>query len=142
RNSRPNRHIPRALLARSDRLAEMHRSATPATAMKEEAASSINLRSPSRILALPPDGWSDGPALAKPMWRPPNLEYATCEYYLAAAQLMLVTIGLGVTLRPRDFGQVLRAPLSLGLVFVIQLVLTPPLALALNWVFRLPPGFA
>src|SRR5437016_1623620 len=76
------------------------------------------------------------------MWRPPHLEYATCEYYLAAAQLVLATIGLGVTLRPRDFGQVLRAPLSLGLVFVIQLVLTPPLALALDWVFRLPPGFA
>jgi bile acid:Na+ symporter, BASS family len=71
-----------------------------------------------------------------------NVDYATCEYFLAAAQLVLATVGMGVGLRPRDFAQVLRSPRALGLVFVVQLALTPPLALGLALAFRLPSGFA
>jgi BASS family bile acid:Na+ symporter len=70
------------------------------------------------------------------------IDYATCEYCLAATQLVLATVGMGVALRPRDFGQVLRTPRALVLVFVAQLLLTPPLALALDAAFDLPPGFA
>lgn len=74
---------------------------------------------------------------------PLNVDYATCEYFLAVTQLVLATIGMGVGLRPRDFGQVLRAPRALALVFVVQLLLSPLLALGLALAFPLlPPEFA
>jgi BASS family bile acid:Na+ symporter len=67
--------------------------------------------------------------------------YASCEYTLAAAQLVLATLGMGVRLRPRDFVQVLRAPKALFLVLGAQLVLAPLVALALAKCLPLPQGF-
>src|SRR5207237_10570920 len=69
-----------------------------------------------------------------------RLDYPTCEYFLAATQLVLATLGMGVTLRPRDFASVLASPRALALVFVVQLILAPLLALALGAALELPPG--
>ncbi len=71
-----------------------------------------------------------------------DIDYATCEYCLAATQLVLATLGMGVALRPRDFGGVVRSPRALALVFVAQLILAPPLAIAFDVAFDLPKGFA
>jgi BASS family bile acid:Na+ symporter len=76
------------------------------------------------------------------MWPFARFDYAAFEYYLAATQLVLATLGMGVALRPRDFGQVLRTPRALLLLLAAQLVLTPLLALAVDAAFRLPQGFA
>jgi BASS family bile acid:Na+ symporter len=70
------------------------------------------------------------------------MDYATLEYLLAATQLVLVTLGMGVQLRVADFGSVLGAPRGLVLVFIGQLVLTPLIALAIDAIFGLPRGFA
>ena len=69
-----------------------------------------------------------------------RLDYPTCEYFLAATQLVLATLGMGVTLRPRDFASVLASPRALALVFVVQLLLAPLLALAIGAALELPPG--
>jgi BASS family bile acid:Na+ symporter len=71
-----------------------------------------------------------------------KLDYATLEYFLAATQLVLITIGMGVKLRAADFGRVLCAPRGLALVFIGQLVLTPIIAIGVDAFFSLPHGFA
>jgi BASS family bile acid:Na+ symporter len=70
-----------------------------------------------------------------------RFDYPTFEYFLAATQLVLATLGLGVTLRPRDFGRVLGSPRALVIIFAGQLLLTPLIAIAVNWLFDLPQGF-
>jgi BASS family bile acid:Na+ symporter len=70
-----------------------------------------------------------------------RFDYPTFEYLLAATQLVLATLGMGVTLRVSDFGRVLGSPRGLALVFGGQLVLTPLLAISLNALFDLPQGF-
>src|SRR5438045_6401340 len=70
-----------------------------------------------------------------------GFDYPSCEYFLAIAQLVLATLGMGVTLQPRDFGHVVRAPRALALVFIVQLLLAPLLALLIGAALELPLGF-
>lgn len=69
-----------------------------------------------------------------------TLDYASCEYYLAAAQLVLATLGMGVSLKVTDFWQVLRAPKAIALVLAAQLFLAPLMVWALASGLSLPPG--
>lgn len=70
-----------------------------------------------------------------------HFDYASCEYVLAAAQLVLATLGMGVNLRPRDFAHVLRTPKGFVLVLALQLVAAPLVAVALSNCVSLPAGF-
>ena len=69
-----------------------------------------------------------------------TLDYASCEYYLAATQLVLATLGMGVSLKVTDFGQLLRAPKAIALVLAAQLFLAPLMVMALASGLSLPPG--
>lgn len=72
-------------------------------------------------------------------WR---IEYRDYEYYLSATLLICAMFGMGLTLRPRDFLNLLRAPAGVVLVLTIQVLLSPLLALGLSWLFQLPTGVA
>ena len=54
--------------------------------------------------------------------------YIQYEYWFAIFQLVMAMLGMGATLSPRDFGDVVREPKSVSLGLVIQLVLVPLIA--------------
>lgn len=64
------------------------------------------------------------------------------EYALASAQLVLAMLGMGATLRPKDFADVLWFPRGALAGLGLQLVALPLLALALGRAFGLAPGLA
>ncbi len=70
------------------------------------------------------------------------MDYARYEYYLSATLLICAMFGMGTTLRPRDFLAVARAPQGIALIVLVQLLVTPCLALLLAWLFRLPREIA
>jgi len=51
-------------------------------------------------------------------------------------------LGMGATLKPKDFTDVLRDPRGLGLGLTLQLMLVPALALVMTKVFNLGPGWS
>jgi len=71
-----------------------------------------------------------------------TFEYAQFEYLLSAALLVLAMFGMGTTLRPTDFAGVARAPQGVLLVIVLQVLVTPLLAIGLARAFLLPPEVA
>lgn len=71
-----------------------------------------------------------------------TFEYAQFEYILSAALLVLAMFGMGSTLRPTDFAGVARAPQGVLLVIVLQVLVTPLLAIGLARVFLLPAEVA
>lgn len=68
--------------------------------------------------------------------------HSFAETYLIPLQLALAMLGMGATLRPRDFGDILRDPRGLALGLVLQLVVVPALAVAFTKVFDLGPGWS
>jgi BASS family bile acid:Na+ symporter len=56
--------------------------------------------------------------------------------------LFIIMVGVGLTLRPRDFHNVVYYPRALVLGSVAQIVLMPALGFALAWLLRLPPAIA
>lgn len=70
------------------------------------------------------------------------IEYAQVEYLLSAALLVVAMFGMGATLRPADFQGVVRAPQGILLVIVMQVLVTPLLAIVLARAFSLPSEIA
>src|SRR4051812_43532157 len=68
--------------------------------------------------------------------------YADFEYLLAQIQLVLFMLGMGATLQPRDFAEIVRRPGFLFLGAALQFLLAPALAVGLNACFGLDPGVA
>jgi BASS family bile acid:Na+ symporter len=56
--------------------------------------------------------------------------------------LFIIMVGVGLTLRPRDFHNVVYYPRALVLGTLAQIVLMPAVGFALAWVLRLPPAIA
>ncbi len=71
-----------------------------------------------------------------------NLTYADFEFLLSATLLVCAMFGMGTTLTVRDFINVARAPQGVLLVFAMQILITPLLAILLARVFVLPGGVA
>ena len=55
--------------------------------------------------------------------------------------LTLLMFDLGLALRFEDFGRVFRHPWPIAVALIGQLVFLPAIALALAWLFKLPPVF-
>ena len=68
--------------------------------------------------------------------------YADFEYFLSVALLVTAMLGMGATLTPMDFLKVARAPQAIGLMFLVQVVLSPMLAIGIARLLKLPPGVA
>ena len=68
--------------------------------------------------------------------------YLQYEFYFASAQLVLAMLGMGATLRGRDFMEVVRSPKGFGLGLFAVLVAGPLLALGVGRLFGLEPGLA
>jgi bile acid:Na+ symporter, BASS family len=68
--------------------------------------------------------------------------YPDCEYHLARAQLVLFTLGMGMTLSLADFVEIARRPRSFFCGLAGQLLLIPFIAVLINWVGNFPPGIA
>ena len=70
------------------------------------------------------------------------MNYAAFEYYISASLLICAMFGMGATLRPPDFVCVARAPQAVLLIFVMQVLITPILAIALATGLSVPQGIA
>ncbi|HUG67417.1 MAG TPA: bile acid:sodium symporter [Pirellulaceae bacterium] len=70
------------------------------------------------------------------------MDFASVEYYLSVTMLVTSVLGMGATLTVREFGAVCRAPQGILSVLLAQVVITPLLAMALAYLFRLPAGVA
>ena len=68
--------------------------------------------------------------------------YIQYEYWFAAAQLGLAMLGMGATLRVRDFTAIARDPRGVIIGMVLQLIAVPALAALFLTVFELDPGVA
>ncbi|MEK6235280.1 MAG: bile acid:sodium symporter [Planctomycetales bacterium] len=64
--------------------------------------------------------------------------YLHWEHELAAAQLILAMLGMGMTLRPRDFGEILSSPRNILMIAAGQIVLAPLVAILVARLLRLP----
>jgi hypothetical protein len=64
-----------------------------------------------------------------------DLQY---EFYFASAQLMLTMFGMGATLRPRDFAEVLRSPaaFALGLGWILGVGGADAVTIGIETAFR------
>ena len=70
------------------------------------------------------------------------MDYPTTEYSLAAGLLVCSMFGMGTTLTVADFLQVLRQPLGLVLVLVLQCLVAPTVAVLLAKILGVSPGVA
>ena len=68
--------------------------------------------------------------------------YPHYEYHLARAQLVLFTLGMGMTLSLADFVEIARRPRSFFSGLIGQLLVVPFIAVLINWLFQLQPGIA
>lgn len=68
--------------------------------------------------------------------------YPACEYHCARVQLVLFTLGMGMTLSPFDFVEIARRPRSFFAGLAGQLLIGPLLAVLLNAVFQFDAGIA
>lgn len=64
------------------------------------------------------------------------------EYHLSASLCILAMLGMGTALPPAAFRDVARRPRTIALVFVVQLVIGPLLAIGLSQAFAQPSGIA
>lgn len=70
------------------------------------------------------------------------VNFAYFEFYLSVGLLCSSMIGMGATLRPREFKSVFRSPWGVAAVLLAQIVVTPLLALGLSSALGLAPGIA
>jgi len=68
--------------------------------------------------------------------------YIQYEYWFAAVQLALAMLGMGATLRVKDFAAVAKNPRGIGVGIAVQLVGVPLLAAAFLWGLELDTGVA
>jgi BASS family bile acid:Na+ symporter len=68
--------------------------------------------------------------------------YLNYEYHISSTQLIFAMIGMGATVSPSDFMDVLRFPKGFALGMFSVLVLSPCLALIVGVGFDLEPGLA
>ena len=68
--------------------------------------------------------------------------YIKWEHELACLQLTLAMLGMGMTLRPRDFADVAKSPFSVVFILGGQLALASMLAIFISRVMGLPNGIA
>jgi BASS family bile acid:Na+ symporter len=68
--------------------------------------------------------------------------YSQYEYWIAAAQLLLAMLGMGATLRVRDFAEVVRAPWPITVGCLLQMIGVPLIAWLFLSVLSLEPGVA
>jgi len=68
--------------------------------------------------------------------------YPDYEYLLARTQLVLFTLGMGMTLSLGDFVEIARRPRSFFCGLAGQLLLIPFIAVAINWIGDFQPGIA
>lgn len=68
--------------------------------------------------------------------------YPDYEYYFARTQLILFTLGMGMTLSLLDFVEIVRRPRSFIVGLVGHLFVIPLVAVAINWIGGLSAGIA
>ena len=68
--------------------------------------------------------------------------YSQYEYWIAAIQLLLAMLGMGATLRVRDFAEVVRAPWPITVGCLLQMLGVPLIAWGFLSVLPLDPGVA
>ena len=68
--------------------------------------------------------------------------YADVEYFLSVALLVTAMLGMGATLKLTDFLNVARAPQPIALMFLVQVVISPLVAIGIARLLKLPPGVA
>ncbi len=68
--------------------------------------------------------------------------YIEHEYWFAVFQLVLAMLGMGATLTPKDFREVLLEPKAVTSGSLIQLLVVPLVAYAFIWVFGIAGGVA
>lgn len=68
--------------------------------------------------------------------------YIANEYAFAATQLFLAMLGMGATLTPRDFLEVVRDPRGFSVGIVLQIIGVPLIALLFMVLLDLQPGVA
>ncbi|MBW2726705.1 MAG: bile acid:sodium symporter, partial [Deltaproteobacteria bacterium] len=68
--------------------------------------------------------------------------YLQYEYHITSAQLIFAMLGMGVTLRPAAFMEILRFPKGFALGLGSVLIISPALALAIATLFDFEPGVA
>lgn len=68
--------------------------------------------------------------------------YPAYEYHCARTQLVLFTLGMGMTLALRDFVEIARRPRSFFSALGGQLLVIPFIAVLINWLGDFPPGIA
>jgi len=68
------------------------------------------------------------------------MAYADFEDLLSVAVLVTAMLGMGATLTVADFVKVARVPQAMALMYLVQVVISPLVALAIARVLRLPPG--
>jgi BASS family bile acid:Na+ symporter len=66
--------------------------------------------------------------------------YLEYEYWFAATQLFLAMLGMGATLAPKDFHEVIREPKAVSIGIVMQLIIVPLIALLLIITAGFPPA--
>jgi bile acid:Na+ symporter, BASS family len=66
--------------------------------------------------------------------------YLEYEYWFAAIQLFLAMLGMGATLAPKDFHEVIREPKAVSIGIVMQLIIVPLIALLLIITAGFPPA--
>jgi BASS family bile acid:Na+ symporter len=70
------------------------------------------------------------------------LDFAAVEYHLSMMMLVTAMVGMGAILTPREFVDVCSVPHGVLSVLFAQIVITPPLAISLSFLFGLPSGVA
>lgn len=68
--------------------------------------------------------------------------YLNYEYWFAATQLALAMLGMGATLRVRDFVAVVKSPWAITVGVVVQVLAVPLVAYVLLAIFELDTGIA
>ena len=68
--------------------------------------------------------------------------HAIAETYFVPAQLACAMLGMGATLRVRDFIDVVRDPIGLGIGLGLQLIFVPLMALGFSVIFDLSAGWS
>ncbi|HJN13788.1 MAG TPA: bile acid:sodium symporter [Pirellulaceae bacterium] len=68
------------------------------------------------------------------------MHYADFEYFLSVGLLSTAMLGMGATLTIADFRKVARTPQAMVLMFLVQVVITPIVAIGIARLLHLPSG--
>lgn len=68
------------------------------------------------------------------------MQYAELEYFLSIGLLSTAMLGMGATLTFADFRKVAQIPQAMLLMYLVQVVISPIIALGIARLLHLPPG--